>query len=91
MVWEEARKWAGSRTSRQKYRMPKSQRSDGTIAGSTKRRASRAYQLKSGHVRHRIVPALGQGPALCAVLVVPEPHADEGPPLQGVFEVFFFV
>ena len=49
--WKEARKWAGSRTSRQKYSMPKSLRPDATVAGSTKRLASRAYQLKSGHAR----------------------------------------
>jgi len=32
-----------------KYRMPKSQLPDGTVAGSTKRLASRFYQLKTGH------------------------------------------
>ena len=47
--WEEARQWAGGRTSRRKYRMPKSQKPDGTVAGSTKRLASRFYQLKTGH------------------------------------------
>jgi len=50
---EEARKWAGSRTSGQKYRTPKSRRPDGKIAGSTKRLASRACQLKSRHARTR--------------------------------------
>ena len=35
--WAEARQWAGGRTSKTKYRMPKSQRPDGTVAGSTKR------------------------------------------------------
>ena len=47
--WAEARQWAGGRTSKAKYRMPKSRRPDGTVAGSTKRLASRFYQLKTGH------------------------------------------
>jgi len=47
--WVEARQWAGSRTSKKKYRLPKSQRPDGTVAGSTRRLASRFYQLKTGH------------------------------------------
>ena len=34
--WAEARRWAGSRTSRTKYRLPKSQRPDDTVAGSAK-------------------------------------------------------
>jgi hypothetical protein len=33
----------------EKYRMPKSQRPDGAVVGSTKRRASRFYQVKIGH------------------------------------------
>ena len=49
--WVEARQWAGGRISKMKYRMPKSQRPDGTVAGSTKRLASRYYQLKTGHAR----------------------------------------
>jgi len=47
--WVEARQWAGGRTPKTKYRMPKSQRPDGTVAGSTKRLASRFYQVKTGH------------------------------------------
>ena len=47
--WAEARMWAGGRTSKNKYKMPESQRPDGTVAGSTKRLASRFYQLKTGH------------------------------------------
>jgi len=31
--WAEARQWAGGRTSKTKYRMPESQRPDGTVAG----------------------------------------------------------
>jgi len=49
--WAEARKWAGGRTSKKKYRMPKGQRPDGTVAGSAKRLAARFYQLKTGHAR----------------------------------------
>jgi len=47
--WEEARQWAGGRTSRTKYRMPKSRRPDGAVAGSTKTLVSRFYQVKTGH------------------------------------------
>ena len=47
--WAEARQWAGCRTSKAKHRMPKRQKPDGTVAGSTKRLASRFYQLKTGH------------------------------------------
>jgi len=49
--WMEARQWAGGRISRKKYKMPRSQRPDGTVAGSTKRLASRFYQLKTGPAR----------------------------------------
>jgi len=49
--WAEARRWAGGRTSKAKYRMPESQKPDGAVAGSTKRLASRYYQLKTGHAR----------------------------------------
>ena len=40
---------AWGRTCKKKYRLPESQRPDGTVAGSTKRLASRFYQLKAGH------------------------------------------
>jgi len=49
--WMEARSWAGGRTSKTKYKVPKSQRPDDTVAGSNKRFASRYYQLKTGHGR----------------------------------------
>jgi len=49
--WTEAREWAGGRTTTKKYKMPKGQRPDSTVAGSTKRLASRFYQLKTGHCR----------------------------------------
>jgi len=49
--WSEARQWAGGRTSKAKYRMPKSQEPDGAVASSAKRLASRFYQLKTGHAR----------------------------------------
>jgi len=41
--WAEACQWAGGRTSKKKYRMPKSQKPDGVVADSTKRLASRFY------------------------------------------------
>jgi len=44
----EARKSAGGRTSKTKCGMPKSQSPDGTVAGSTKRLASRFYDIKTG-------------------------------------------
>jgi len=47
--WAEARQWAGGRTSKKKYRMPNSQKPDGAVANSSKRLASRFYQLKTGH------------------------------------------
>jgi ribonuclease HI len=47
--WAEARQWAGSWISKHKYKMPHRQRPDQTVAGSTKRHASRFYQLKTGH------------------------------------------
>jgi len=49
--WVEARRWAGGRASRKKYKMPESRKPEGTIAESTKRLASRYYQLKTGHAR----------------------------------------
>ena len=47
--WTEARSWAGGRINKAKYRMPKCQKPEGVVAGSTKRLASRYYQLKTGH------------------------------------------
>jgi len=47
--WVEARQWTGGRTSKAKYRMPKSQGPDGTVARSTKKLASRFNQVKTGH------------------------------------------
>jgi len=47
--WAEARQWAGGRTSKKKCRMPNSQKPDGAVANSSKRIASRFYQLKTGH------------------------------------------
>ena len=49
MNWTEAQQWAGGRTSKRKYTIPKSQRPDGTVAGSSKRLVSRFYQLNTGH------------------------------------------
>jgi len=39
----------GWRTNSKKYRLSKSQRPVGTVAGTTKRLASRFYQIKTGH------------------------------------------
>jgi len=47
--WVKGRQRAGGRTSKTKYRMPKSQSPDGTVAGSSERLASRFYQVKTGH------------------------------------------
>jgi hypothetical protein len=41
--WAEARQWAGSRITRHKYKMPRRQRPDQMVAGSTKRHALRFY------------------------------------------------
>jgi len=49
--WAEARSWAGGRISKAKHRMAKSQKPDSVVADSTKRLASRFYQLKTGHAR----------------------------------------
>jgi len=49
--WVEARRWAGGRTSKKKYKMLKSHRPDDAVAGSTKRLPSRYYQLNTGHAR----------------------------------------
>jgi hypothetical protein len=81
--WAEARQWAGG-PSRKKYRMPNSQRPDGTVTGSTKRLVSRLYQVKTGHCHTGRISPMGEGPPQCSVLVVPVPDADEGPRLQGV-------
>ena len=47
--WAGTRQWAGGRTSKKKYRLPDSQKPDGAVAGSSKRLASRFYQIKTGH------------------------------------------
>ena len=47
--WMGAHLWAGGRCSKMKYKMPKSHRPDGTVSGSTKRIASRFYQMKTRH------------------------------------------
>jgi len=84
--WEEAREWAGSRTSRQKYRMPKGLRPDALVADSQEA-CLKGLPAEIGTRAHWAVPALDQSQVLRTVLVVPEPEADEEPPLQGVSEV----
>jgi len=49
--WAEARSWAGGRISKAKYRVAKSQKPDSEVANSTKRLASRFYQLNTGDAR----------------------------------------
>jgi hypothetical protein len=47
--WAEAPQWAGGRTSKKKYRLPREQRPDKVVASSFKRIALRFYQLRTGH------------------------------------------
>jgi len=47
--WSEARQWSRARNRPTKYKIPEQQRPDRTVAGSSKRSASRFYQLRSGH------------------------------------------
>jgi hypothetical protein len=48
--WAEARRgpWSGGRVATKEYRLPREERPDKTVAGSSKRLASRFYQLKTG-------------------------------------------
>jgi len=47
--WVEVCQWVGGRANKKKYQLPESQRPDGMVAGSSKKLASRFYQLKTGH------------------------------------------
>jgi hypothetical protein len=47
--WADARKCAEGRVCSKRYKMPRHQRPDKKVAGSSKRHASRYYQLKTGH------------------------------------------
>jgi len=47
--WVEAKRWAAGWVTGRKYKLPTKQQPDGTVAGSSKRLASRFYQLKTGH------------------------------------------
>jgi len=63
--------------------MPSRQKPDIAIAGSSKRLASRFYQLKTSPcLTGQYLTGRRIGP--CSVLVVPAPDADTGSPLQGV-------
>ena len=58
------------------------------LAGSTKRLASRFYLMKTGHcLTGQYLQWTGSRPMYNAVLVVPAPNADAGPPFQGVSRV----
>jgi len=81
--WAEARQWAGGRTFKAKYRMPKTQKPDGVVAGSIKRLASRFYQIKTGHcLTGQYLNWTKDRPP--AMLVVPVPDSDARAPPQGV-------
>jgi len=82
----EARRWAGGRASREKYKMPESHKPDGTVAGSTDFHEARLKVLpaEGGKLPHRRIPALDKGPSERPVLVAPLPLANERPPLRGV-------
>jgi len=47
--WPEVWQWSRGQTSKKKYRMPRSQRLDGTMAGGSKRLASSFYRTKTGY------------------------------------------
>jgi len=47
--WDEARQWAVKQISAKKYRMPRTQQPDKTVARSNKWVAARFYQIKTGH------------------------------------------
>jgi len=47
--WKEARQWSKARIKPAKYKIPERQLPDRTVAGCSKRSASRFYQLRSGH------------------------------------------
>jgi len=58
-----SRQWAGGGTSRKKYKMPKSQRPDGAVAGSSKRLAARFYKpTEDRPLFTRAVPTLDEEP-----------------------------
>jgi hypothetical protein len=59
--WIEARRWAGGRITTKKYSLPREQLPDKTVDGSSKRLASRFYQLKTGHCLWH-PDSLGGGP-----------------------------
>ena len=81
--WMEARQWAGGRTFKTKYRVPKSQRPDGTVAGSTKRLAPRGLPAEDWALPDQAAPPVGGEPTYRSVLVVPVPDANKRPPFQG--------
>ena len=47
--WKEARQWSKAKINPAKYKLPDKQLPDRTVAGCSKRSASRFYQLRSGH------------------------------------------
>ena len=81
--WAEARQWAGGRTSKKKSKLPKSQRPDGTVAGSTKRIPT-VLPDQDGALPDGAVSQLNEKSGDPAMQVVPLPSPDSGAPLQGV-------
>ena len=84
--WAEARQWAGGRTSKKKYRMPKSQ--SRRVGGWEHQEAHfEVLAVEDWSLPRRAVPTLGEESAHRPVLVVPMPDADPGSPLQRVSRV----
>jgi hypothetical protein len=81
--WAEARQWAGGRITSKKYKMPCKQRTDKTVAGSSKRHASRFYQLKTGHCLTGQYLNWTKSRPHRSVLVVFVQDTNAGAPLQG--------
>jgi len=65
-MWVHALQWAGGRIRKAKYRMPKTQRPDGTDAGTPKGRLE-VLPAENGPRSHRTIPTLGKArsTALC--------------------------
>jgi len=63
--WVELSQWDAGQIPKKKYQIPKSQLPDGMVTGSTKRLASRFYQLKTGHCLIRIFFFLTNAGASC--------------------------
>jgi hypothetical protein len=84
--WVEARQRAEGRVNGKKYKLPSKQWPDGTVAGSTKRLASRFYQLKKGPASQAsMMPQLDEESAIRSALVALIEDADAGARLHKLF------